>query len=111
MFLIFAIANLYDLLLMINKKENTKVYDVYNIILNFIKSLKPEIIVQAPSRINIINPLDAVEGDFWMPSVAINGIKNPLSVFLYLKKTKTPSKVLLYKIIDDNDKISLEIEY
>ena len=84
---------------------------MYNKILKFIKSLEPEIIVQAPSRINIINPLDAVEGDFWMPSVAINGIENPLSVFLYLKKTKTPSKVLLYKTINDNDKISLEIEY
>ena len=51
----------------------------------FFKSLNPEIIVQAPSRINLINPLDAVEGDFWMPSVAITGVKNPLSVFLYIK--------------------------
>ena len=111
MVLIFTIVNLYDLIIMINNEANTKVYDMYETILNFIKSLKPEIIVQAPSRINIINPLDAVEGDFWMPSVAINGIKNPLSVFLYLKKTTTPSKVFLYKIINDYDKISLEIEY
>lgn len=84
---------------------------MHNTIIKFIKSLKPDIIVQAPSRINLINPLDAVEGDFWMPSVAINGIKNPLSVFLYLKKKKAPSKVLLYKIINDFDNYSLEIEY
>ncbi|MFW9970332.1 MAG: hypothetical protein ACFFDF_09040, partial [Candidatus Odinarchaeota archaeon] len=52
----------------------------------FLLDLKPDIIVQAPARINLINPLDAVEGDFWMPSVAINGLKNPLSAFLYIKK-------------------------
>lgn len=84
---------------------------MYNAILKFIKSQKPDIIVQAPSRINLINPLDAVEGDFWMPSVAINGIKNPLSVFLYLKETKTRSKVLLYKIINNLGDYSFEIEY
>jgi len=36
-------------------------------IINFLLSLNPDIIIQAPSRINLINPLDAVEGDFWMP--------------------------------------------
>jgi len=65
----------------------------------FFYSLNPEIVVQAPSRINLINPLDAVEGDFWMPSVAINGIKNPLSVFSYIKKCDNPSTIKFYKII------------
>jgi len=51
-------------------------------ILEFLRSKNPEIIVQAPSRVNLINPLDAVEGDYWMPSVAINGINNPLSAFI-----------------------------
>lgn len=84
---------------------------MYNAISKFIKSQNPDIIVQAPSRINIINPLDAVEGDFWMPSVAINGIKNPLSVFLYLKKIKSPSKVISYRISNTFDKYSIEIEH
>jgi galactokinase/mevalonate kinase-like predicted kinase len=83
---------------------------MFNTILNFIKSRKPDIIVQAPSRINIINPLDAVEGDFWMPSVAINGIENPLSAFLYLKRIKAPSKVILYKIDTKSSEYSIEIE-
>ena len=83
---------------------------MFNTILSFIKSRNPDIVVQAPSRINIINPLDAVEGDFWMPSVAINGIKNPLSAFLYLKKTEAPSKVILYKIITNVNEYSIEIQ-
>jgi glucuronokinase len=66
----------------------------------FFRSLNPEIIVQAPSRINLINPLDAVEGDFWMPSVAINGFENPLSVFLYIRKTNDISKIIFYEIYD-----------
>jgi galactokinase/mevalonate kinase-like predicted kinase len=44
----------------------------------------------------MINPLDAVEGDFWMPSVAINGLKNPLSVFLYIKKINGESQLKVY---------------
>ncbi|MFX1377776.1 MAG: hypothetical protein ACFFA4_01665 [Promethearchaeota archaeon] len=69
-----------------------------NDIKNFLFSLNPDIIVQAPSRINLINPLDAVEGDFWMPSVAINGLKNPLSVFLYIKKSEGDSRLKVYNI-------------
>ena len=55
-------------------------------ITEFIYSLNPEIVIQAPSRINLINPLDAVEADFWMPSLAINGLDNPLSAFFYIKE-------------------------
>ena len=88
-----------------------KVIEMFNTILKFIQSLNPDIIVQAPSRINIINPLDAVEGDFWMPSVAINGIKNPLSAFSYLKKTEAPSKVILYKVNTGVNEHSIEIEH
>ena len=54
-------------------------------ILEFINKLNPKVVIQAPSRINLVNPLDAVEGDFWMPSVAINGKNNPLSAFVYIK--------------------------
>ncbi len=75
----------------------------------FFKSLEPEIIVQAPSRINLINPLDAVEGDFWMPSVAITGVKNPLSVFLYIKKSDNFSKIKFYEI-DESLTIKLKSE-
>ncbi len=70
----------------------------------------PEIIVQAPSRINLINPLDAVEADFWMPAVAINGIENPLSVFLYIKKTNSSSRFRIYKIIKNTNKFTFEID-
>ena len=66
--------------------------------------MNPEIIIQAPSRVNLINPLDAVEGDYWMPSVAINGKNNPLSAFVYIKKNKEFSKVRSYKIKKINDK-------
>ncbi|MFX0038427.1 MAG: hypothetical protein ACFFCY_04455 [Promethearchaeota archaeon] len=72
-------------------------------------SLNPDIIIQAPSRINIINPLDAVEGDFWMPSVAINGFKNPLSVFLYIKEIKGKSRLKIYTMKKLNDQYSIEI--
>ena len=67
-------------------------------ILDFINSLNPEIVIQAPSRINLINPLDAVEGDFWMPSVAINGINNPLSAFVYIKPREDVSIIKSYYI-------------
>ncbi|MHA1985278.1 MAG: GHMP family kinase ATP-binding protein [Promethearchaeota archaeon] len=65
---------------------------------NFLLSLNPDIVIQAPSRINIINPLDAVEGDFWMPSVAINGVENPLSVFLYIKEIEGESRLKVYTV-------------
>ena len=77
----------------------------------FIYAINPDIFVQAPSRINLINPLDAVEGDFWMPSVAINGIENPLSTFVYIKKIRTKSKICKYKIIKTQEKYQLELEY
>lgn len=81
-----------------------------NSIVNFLKSLKPEIIIQAPSRINLINPLDAVEADFWMPAVAINGIENPLSVFLYIKKAKNLSRFRIYKINKNSKGYNFEID-
>ena len=67
-------------------------------IIKFLSSINPEIIVQAPSRINLINPLDAVEGDFWMPSVAINGRENPLSAFFYIKKRINTSRIKFYEV-------------
>lgn len=70
---------------------------------DFLFSLNPDIVVQAPSRINLINPLDAVEGDFWMPSVAINGKINPLSVFLYIKKTSQISRLKIYSFDGKGD--------
>ncbi|MFX1280895.1 MAG: hypothetical protein ACFFA3_16085 [Promethearchaeota archaeon] len=77
------------------------------IIKNFLSNLKPDIIVRAPSRINLINPLDAVEGDFWMPSVAIHGKKNPLSAFLYIKKVSEENRLKIYSI--DNLKVTCSI--
>jgi galactokinase/mevalonate kinase-like predicted kinase len=77
---------------------------------SFLLSLNPDIIIQAPSRINIINPLDAVEGDYWMPSVAINGLKNPLSVFLYIKKVKEKSQVKVYTVKNVGENYSFELE-
>jgi len=79
-------------------------------ILYFINNLNPEVAVQAPSRINLINPLDAVEGDFWMPSVAINGVNNPLSAFVYIKSRVDSSFVRLYSIKNISDNIIVQIE-
>jgi len=81
-------------------------------IINFFHRLNPDIVVQSPSRINLINPLDAVEGDFWMPSVAINGIENPLSAFCYIKKSNTKSTIKIYQIIESskNYEINITIE-
>jgi galactokinase/mevalonate kinase-like predicted kinase len=76
-------------------------------ILDFIKKLNPEILIQAPARINLINPLDAVEGDFWMPSAAINGLNNPLSVFVYIKRRKMLSLVKYYSNLDINGKMNI----
>ena len=78
-------------------------------ILDFIKGLKPDILIQAPARINLINPLDAVEGDYWMPSAAINGIFNPLSVFVYIKKTDIVGSVKFYSYLNDNGKINFSV--
>ncbi len=77
---------------------------------NFLLSLKPDIIIQAPSRINIINPLDAVEGDFWMPSVAINGLTNPLSVFLYIKEIEGESRIKVYTLKKMMNQYSIEVK-
>ena len=77
---------------------------------HFLFSLNPDIIVQAPARINLINPLDAVEGDFWMPSVAINGINNPLSAFVYIKKIEYESKLKVYKIKKLSKNYSIELD-
>jgi len=76
-------------------------------ILDFIKGLNPDILIQAPARINLINPLDAVEGDFWMPSAAINGLENPLSVFVYIKKKKMFGSIKLYSNLDDAGKLNI----
>ncbi|MEJ2249351.1 MAG: hypothetical protein P8Y97_06790 [Candidatus Lokiarchaeota archaeon] len=42
--------------------------------------------------------MDAVEADFWMPSVAITGRDNPLSVFLYIKEIEDEPTLKVYKI-------------
>ena len=83
------------------KSKGAAEEDVEKIVKDFLFSHNPDIVVQAPSRINLINPLDAVEGDFWMPSVAINGKTNPLSVFLYIKKTELKSILKIYSF-DNN---------
>ncbi len=85
-------------------------FDIAQIIISFFKAKKPQIIIQSPSRINIINPLDAVEGDYWMPSVAINGAKDPLSTFLYVCKTHQPSKVKFYELQRSENGIDLNLQ-
>jgi galactokinase/mevalonate kinase-like predicted kinase len=82
-----------------------------NNIKKFLVNLNPNIIVQAPSRINLVNPLDAVEGDFWMPSMAINGKNDPLSVFLYIKEINEESKLKIYTISDKKNHFKFEIIY
>ena len=76
-------------------------------ILDFIKSLNPDILIQAPARINLINPLDAVEGDYWMPSAAINGLNNPLSVFIYIKRKEMFGSVKFYSNLDATGKLNI----
>ena len=76
-------------------------------ILEFIKELHPDTLIQAPARINLINPLDAVEGDFWMPSAAINGLDNPLSVFVYIKRTEMFGSVKFYTNLDGASKLNI----
>ncbi|MFX1408716.1 MAG: hypothetical protein ACFFA6_00050 [Promethearchaeota archaeon] len=75
----------------------------------FLSNLNPDIIIQAPSRINLINPLDAVEGDFWMPSVAINAENDPLSTFFYIKKIKNESRLKVFNIRGVPQKYNFEI--
>ncbi|MFX1259213.1 MAG: mevalonate kinase [Promethearchaeota archaeon] len=87
------------------------VIELLNKIIKFIKSFDPSIIIQAPSRVNLINPLDAVEGDFWMPSVAINGYKNPLSTFVYIKEIQGDSRFIFYKIVKSGEQIDFKVEY
>ena len=94
-----------------NNSNFFSVIAMLNAIFNLFRRINPEMIVQAPARINLINPLDAVEGDFWMPSVAINGIDNMLSVFLYIKKTEDYCKLLFYKIKNENNFYEILIEY
>jgi len=85
------------------------------LLLDFIKkyflTLDPEIIVQAPARINLINPLDAVEGDFWMPSVAITGVEKPLSAFVYLKKISGESRFKIYKIENIDSELQINLQF
>jgi galactokinase/mevalonate kinase-like predicted kinase len=76
----------------------------------FVFKLKPNIFIQAPARINLINPLDAVEGDFWMPSVAINGIEDPLSVFVYIKEIHDKSVVKFYDIKTERNKANITLK-
>jgi len=77
----------------------------------FFFSLKPDIVIQAPARINLINPLDAVEGDYWMPSVAINGLNNPLSAFFYIKKVEKESQLRVFTVKKLKHRYSLEVIY
>ncbi|MFX0058721.1 MAG: mevalonate kinase [Candidatus Hodarchaeota archaeon] len=77
---------------------------------NFVSKLKPNIFVQAPSRINLINPLDAVEGDYWMPSVAINGIEDPLSAFVYIKGIEKKSVIRFYNVNVKGKKPSITLD-
>ena len=70
---------------------------------NYFDKFNPEIVVQAPSRINLINPLDAVEGDFWMPAVAIEGKRDPLSVFVYIKEISKGNKVKFFQLNLDQE--------
>ena len=76
-----------------------------NRVKDFFLTKNPDIMVKAPSRINLINPLDAVEGDFWMPAVAINGYDNPLSTFVYIKRVNLPSSYNLYEFKNDSIKL------
>ncbi|TFG08745.1 MAG: hypothetical protein EU539_01470 [Promethearchaeota archaeon] len=77
---------------------------------NFLFNQNAEIIVEAPSRINLINPLDAVEGDFWCPAVAIKGKDHPLSVFLYIKRIDLPDKIRVYSIETEQNKHKIKLE-
>ncbi len=87
------------------------VIDLLKSIKDFFFSLKPDIVIQAPARINLINPLDAVEGDYWMPSVAINGLNNPLSAFFYIKKIEKESQLKVFTVKKLKYRYSLDVIY
>jgi len=84
---------------------------LFKSIKKFLFRLNPDIVIQAPARINLINPLDAVEGDYWMPSVAINGLNNPLSAFFYIKKVEKESKLKIFTIKELKNRYSVEVIY
>jgi galactokinase/mevalonate kinase-like predicted kinase len=70
----------------------------------------PAVIVKAPSRINLINPLDAVEADLWAPSMAANAIDNPLSAYVFISTVHEPNNENRWKMFDiklENDNIEL----
>ena len=77
----------------------------------FLFSLNPDIVIQAPARINLINPLDAVEADYWMPSVAINGKTNPLSAFFYIKEIEDESRLKNYVVQKAGQINTFELRY
>jgi len=70
----------------------------FEYIKNYFKKLNPDILIHSPSRINLINPLDAVEADFWMPAVAIDGKNYPLSVFVYIKEISNTNKIKFFQL-------------
>ncbi|MCP4760824.1 MAG: hypothetical protein GY870_03515 [archaeon] len=74
-------------------------------ILRFIHTKSPEIIVKAPSRINLINPLDAIEGDYWAPAMASSAIKNPLAAYCYIKtlSSEKKSKIIFFDYSKSQD--------
>jgi galactokinase/mevalonate kinase-like predicted kinase len=73
-----------------------------NLIIEFLKEQQPQIITKAPARINLINPLDAVEADFWAPSMAISSKENPLSCYCYVKSNPDElSSVIFYEIKEE----------
>lgn len=81
-------------------------------ILRFMREKKPELIVKAPARINLINPLDAVEADYWAPAMAITGARNPLASYCYVKSypyTAEQSKCVVFTSpADDPEDIQVE---
>ncbi len=82
-----------------------------NNIVQFLKEQQPQIITKAPARINLINPLDAVEADSWAPAMAISSKENPLACYCYIKASPdTSSSLILYKIDEEdlNTKIGIE---
>ncbi len=80
-------------------------------IVNLIKfEYTPSVIVKAPSRINLINPLDAVEADLWAPSMAANAIDNPLSAYIFISHIIDPASLSRWKMFDirlENEHIEL----
>ena len=82
-----------------------------NHILQFLKEQQPQIITKAPARINLINPLDAVEADAWAPAMAISSKENPLACYCYVKANpEINSTLIFYKIEEDTLNHEIEIE-